>query len=528
MSKKKRDPNLPENLVPASSVPLSRREFLKGASVAGLSVSLGWFLAACQSAAQPTTAPATSAPQPTSAPAVQGATAAERAVNGAKALNLPSGSKLTVLFPSGTRDQIEPAAKEWTALTGIQIELAELPQVEQLKRVTQEGVARTGGWDIADVWPKMMADLVSAGSIIDMTDYAAKYNPDLTGIDARVVEPLVGAVMFKGRLYAMPIDGDSVVSFARKDLWEDAKNKQDFEAKYGYPLAAPATWAEYRDMAEFFHNRTPGLAGCIELRNTQYGYIFFQARWCSKALPFAYWFDDDMKPLANSPEAIAAGKEYVELAKFMNPDIPNWSFNETYGGWANGDAALGLGWPSQIKVANIPDLSKIVGKQLNFRLPGSKVGDQINYRNFQSAGNAWTVNAYSKGNKEAAYLFTQYHADPGVSAKWLTGGGFYDPFRYNHFTDPGVVSLYTEGQMGLNGPLAEDMRVMAPDIILKGSDQYSESLARNINAAFVGQMSVEEALNKTASEWDAITERQGRAGQIEAWRQLKATAYPKV
>ncbi|WP_426773483.1 extracellular solute-binding protein, partial [Pseudomonas aeruginosa] len=38
----------------------------------------------------------------------------------------------------------------------------------------------------------------------------------------------------------------------RKDLFEDAKNKADFKAKYGYDLAAPTTWKQYQDISAFF------------------------------------------------------------------------------------------------------------------------------------------------------------------------------------------------------------------------------------------------------------------------------------
>ena len=165
------------------------------------------------------------------------------------------------------------------------------------------------------------------------------------------------------------------------------------------------------------HNPDKGIYGALELRDVFYGYTNFQCRWCSKAAPFAFWFDDEMTPLVNSPEAIAAGEEYVGLKDVMHPDILRFGFAETYGGWASGKAALGLGWPSQIKTANVPELSKIVGKQLNFRLPGSEVDGQVNHRDYQSFGNSYTINKYAKNNKEAAYLFSQYLIDPDVSAE---------------------------------------------------------------------------------------------------------------
>jgi multiple sugar transport system substrate-binding protein len=510
---------LPENLIPVDRS-MSRAHFLRIAGAGGLALTSVSYLAACGgdggSAAGTTTA---------AGPPVQGATAAERAINGAKALNLPTGTTSGILFPSGTRAQIEPAAKEWEEATGIKINLIEQAQAQQLQRVSQEGVAKTGAWEIGVVLPKMLADMVSSGSIEDLSGWIERYNPEIDSGDDAVIKPLADAVKIGGQTYAMPNDGDAVVSFGRADLINDPTNQAAFEDEHGYQLAAPKTWKEYEDIARFLHAPDKGIYGAIELRDVFYGYTNFQCRWCSKALPFAFWFDDEMEPLVNSPEAIAAGEEYVGLKDVMHPDILRFGFAETYGGWAAGRAALGLGWPSQIKTANVPELSKIVGKQLNFRLPGSDVDGQINYRDYQSFGNSYTINKYAKNNKEAAYLFSQYLIDPEVSARLLLENGFFDPFRKNHMTDTGVARLYTEEQMGAQGPLALNMDNMAPDIILKGSSQYTDALARNLSTAFAGQNSIEQALNATADAWNRITDQQGRDEQIEAWQNLKQ-AYP--
>lgn len=510
--------HLPENLTLGPG--LSRGGFVKAGVLGGLAVS--------SLALSRGTAFASSSTGSAEAEAVAQAlgSVAKRAVAGAKALKL-SNETTSILFPAGTRDQIEPAAKLWTKLTGIKISLIEQPQAQQLGRMQQEGVARTGDWAIGVIWPKMMADVVSAGSVVDLTAWIKKYNPQLSSGPQRVFEPLVAACKLNGLFYALPTDGDEVIAVCRTDLFNDPRNKAAFADKYGYKLAPPKTWKQYDDMAHFLHKRKPDVLGAVELRNVQYGYVQFQVRWCSKALPFAYWFKDDMTPLVNSPQALAAGEEYIQLRNAMNPNILTWSFPETYGAWAQGQAALSLSWPSLVKYANIPSLSKIVGKQTSFRLPGSLVKGKINYRDYQSAGNSYTVNTYWKGSKEAAYLFAQFLIDPILGSKLLTGSGYFDPYRYNHLTNPAVVKLYTKGQMGVDGPLAKNVKVMAPDIILKGSNQYTDTLARNLSAAYAGQTSIEKALDATADAWDKITDQQDRDKQIEAWKSLKK-AYPRV
>ena len=496
---------------------LSRRKFVQMLGAGGLTLSAGGLLAACGGGDSNTATNAAAGPP------VRGATPAERAINGAKALK--DKKPITVLFPSGARDQIEPAAIAWRKATGIEVKLVEQPQTDQLQRISQESVAKTGAWDIGVVLPKMVADLVSANAVENLSGYAERYDPEFEEGPNRIIPPLYSAVKFGGDIYAMPTDGDVVVAFARSDLLTDPRRKAAFEDEHGYELAAPTTWKQYEDIARFFHDPSNGVYGAVEIRDNTYGPVFFQCRWCSKADPYAYWFSDDMEPLVNSDEGLAAAEEYVRIGEVMHPDSLNWGFTETYAAWAAGRAAIGLGWPSQVKTANTPELSKIVGDQTSFVLPGSEIDGEVNQKNYQSFGNSYTINSYGEGNKEVAYAFTQYLMDPKIGTELLANSGFFDPYRVSHFTNPELVKQYSPGLMGGDGPLAKDMAVMAPDINLKGATQYGETLARGLSAAYAGQQPVKEAMDGVAQEWDRITDSQGRDEQIEAWGELKQI-YP--
>ena len=79
---------------------------------------------------------------------------------------------------------------------------------------------------------------------------------------------LVTEAQVDDHFVGMPVWTNSEILFYRTDLWEDATNMADFEAKYGYPLAPPTTWEQYRDMAEFFTRDTDG-DGAIDLYGTR-------------------------------------------------------------------------------------------------------------------------------------------------------------------------------------------------------------------------------------------------------------------
>ena len=57
-----------------------------------------------------------------------------------------------------------------------------------------------------------------------------------------------------------------------------------------------------------------------------------------------------------------------------------------------------------------------------------------------------------------------------------------------------------------------------PEIFIPGAAQYEDALDLHVNKALAGQETPKQALDATAKEWDAITEKLGRAKQIDLWR----------
>lgn len=61
--------------------------------------------------------------------------------------------------------------------------------------------------------------------------------------------------VWDGSVMALPILGSAPLCYYREDLFRDAHHQADFQAKYSRPLAPPATWDEFADLATFFHGR---------------------------------------------------------------------------------------------------------------------------------------------------------------------------------------------------------------------------------------------------------------------------------
>ncbi|MFN7270084.1 MAG: ABC transporter substrate-binding protein [Cereibacter sp.] len=112
-----------------------------------------------------------------------------------------------------------------------------------------EMVGQTGAYDVVTLETAEKAEFAENGFIRPMTAFFA----DKQGL-LNDVSPTLRAmtVEYKGDVWGLPYYTYSAGMFVRQDLLDDPTEKEAFKAKYGYDLAAPTTWEQHRDIAEFF------------------------------------------------------------------------------------------------------------------------------------------------------------------------------------------------------------------------------------------------------------------------------------
>ena len=101
---------------------------------------------------------------------------------------------------------------------------------------------------------------------VDLTDFFAEH---------KVAEIMAPATVdayaeYDGKYWAIPAEGDATGWAYRKDWFEDPAEMAAFKEKYGYDLATPKTWAELRDIAEFFHRPDEGRYGVAIYTDNSY------------------------------------------------------------------------------------------------------------------------------------------------------------------------------------------------------------------------------------------------------------------
>lgn len=169
------------------------------------------------------------------------------------------GDNLTVLVEGGGLAELQPIADLYKEETGTSVKLLELPYDGLYDRIQTELGSGSVSFDIAAldaIWLSAFADGVEPLDDLFTDDVKSDLFPGL-----------VSEAQVDGSYVGMPIFTNSEILYYRTDLFNNKKNKSDFETRYGYPLAPPTTWDEYTDVAEFFTRDTDG-DGKVDLYGT--------------------------------------------------------------------------------------------------------------------------------------------------------------------------------------------------------------------------------------------------------------------
>lgn len=436
------------------------------------------------------------------------------AAKAAKELGAGRTITLTILEPSGSLGNVKPVADRWTAETGINIEYNEVPLGEINQKILLEAVSRTGAFDLALPATFGLPDLVESGILVNMDQYASKYEPEDFQEDALYS---IGDY-YKGNLYGYQTDGDTYLMFYRKDWLENAEENKAFSDKHGYALKVPDTWEELDAMMAHFHRPDAGMYGGALFRTQFFLAWEWWVRFHAKGF---YPLDDDLNPQINNEAGVAALAELVAASKNLYPGARTNGLFENFEAFGEGDKFCNIGWGGTQKYLN-SDKSKIKGNLAFGNTPGGIVNGKLLKTPYFNWGWNYVVSSVSP-EPEIAYLFALYACSPAMSTIAVRDpGGYFDPFRGAHYEDAEIANTYSPEFLAAH---KESMRDSIPDLYLKGQGEYFDTLRVNLQAADTGEKTPQEALDDVASDWKRITRRQGKRSQKVQWSFLKSI-YP--
>jgi multiple sugar transport system substrate-binding protein len=298
-----------------------------------------------------------------------------------------------------------------------------------------------------------------------------------------------------GRYYAYPTEGDANGWAYRRDLFEDPEEMAAFEEQYSYPLAVPETWAQLRDIAEFFTRPDEGLYGVAIYTQAIYDAIVMGY----ENVLFSYggdWKDENNNVLGvvNSPEAVAALELYRELYSFAPPGTNDAFFQVTNDAFTNGQVVMTMNY-----FAFFPALDSEANPYQDatgyFSMPAGPNGDRF----AAMGGQGISVNSYiDEARQQASLDFIQWFAQEEVQFRWAELGGY----------TCNINVLESEAFLNAtpyNPAFAESMTFVKDIWNIPAYGQLLEPAARWLATYVVaGEGTAQETLDALAEEHDAI------------------------
>ncbi len=475
----------------------SRRQFLG----AGSGLVAASMLAGCS-------------PELATFPPVEGVTSAERAVNAARRF---AGMTLNIGWESGdqAQDPLRFSGPLWQKLTGIRINVVELGiPTELFRRVMDEHHANTGALDCAMLAPPWMPSLLEAGALEVLDDYVDHY---MVRSDLDDFLPLYRSLgVWDGHHYGLFDDGDPLLLYYRRDLFEDRQNQRDFAALFGRPLGDPRSydWQQFSDAARFFTDKfAPRLYGLAPF-NKWLSWGWFQGQLRVNGGQF---FDPvTMRPGVDAEPGIRTMANLLSLDRYMPPgtaDAPDPS--SLFSTYLSGKAAMASFWPplgrwteaySDARIGALP-MSEIQGKSGYALLPGG----------YTEMALGWLLGVFSRSRqKEAAYLFLQWLSSPEISLqRVMLPYSLRDPYRQSHIDSAGYRSLWPNAPAYLS-TLKQAADKAFHDLTIPGATEYEEAFYQAASNIRLG-MPIGAAMERMAGGWEAVTERYGRSHQRAAY-----------
>ena len=332
-----------------------------------------------------------------------------------------SAQELTIFWAEwDPANYLQELANEYEAETGVKVTVETTPWADFQTKAFTEFNARGSAYDMVVGDSQWIGAASEAGHYVDLTDFFNKHKLNETMAPA-TVKYYSEYPSNSGKYWSIPAEGDAVGWSYRKDWFEDPKEMEAFKAKYGYDLAPPKTWAEMRDIAEFFHRPDQGRYGIAIYTDNSYDGLVMGVE---NAI-FSYggelgdYVTYKVDGIINSPENIAALEMYRELYGFTPPGWAKAFFVENNQAITENLAAMSMNYfaffPALVNEASNPN-AKSTGFFAN---PAGPTGAQF----AALGGQGISIVSYSE-NQEEAFKFLEWFVKDSTQKRWAELGGY--------------------------------------------------------------------------------------------------------
>ncbi|MCX5513161.1 ABC transporter substrate-binding protein [Kaistia algarum] len=412
-----------------------------------------------------------------------------------------SAEDLTIFWAEwDPANYLQELVNEYAKESGDTITVETTPWSDFQTKAFTEFNAKGDAYDMVVGDSQWLGAGATQGHYVDLTDFFVKnkLNDVMAPATVKYYAEYPGG---SGKYWAVPLEGDAVGWAYRKDWFEDPKEKEAFKAKYGYELDIPQTYAQLRDIAEFFHRPDQKRYGIAIYTDNSYDAM---AMGVESAI-FSYggelgdYSTYKVDGITNSKEAVAGLEMYKELYKYTPPGWGKTFFIEDNQAITEGLAAMSMNFfaffPPLVNKTTNPN-ADVTGFFANPAGPGGQ-------RFAALGGQGISVVSYSK-KQEASMKFLEWFIKDSTQKRWAELGG------------------YTASQAVLKSPEFQnatpynkafyDTMFMVKDFW--ATPEYAEildQLNQNVYPYVVGNKgTAQEALDATVKDWTATFNKYNR------------------
>lgn len=430
-------------------------------------------------------------------------------------LNVDRSIPLRILIPNGCGENIRPVINHFQEKTGIVIEIVETPVDDINAQLFLDHASSTGQYDLALPATFGVPDLVAAGAIVPLSDYAEKYEP------GNFRDPVLYNIgdSFDGEIYGFQTDGDAYVMFYHKGMMQDENYRKEFEDLFGTELQIPQTWEELDRQMGFFHRPEEGIAGGLLYRTPSYLAWEWWVRFHAKG----YWpLSPDLTPQIDSDAGVEALEEMIRASDHLAPEVTTLGLFDNWKRFDQANVFCNIGWGGTQKYLNRED--SLMKNQLLFGpTPGGIVDGELLRTPYFNWGWNYVVTS-SSSRPELAYLFALFSSSSAMSTLSVQqSGGFFDPFRVEHYDDPTIKEIYSSEFLDVH---RASMDSAIPDLYLASQGDYFKALTGGLTRAYERRETPKAALKRVSDQWSIISEQGNLFTQQQRWRELRRK-YPE-
>jgi multiple sugar transport system substrate-binding protein len=432
----------------------------------------------------------------------------------------------------------------WEAYTGAKIKWIDLAQGDYNARLQQSIATGTVDFDIIEMGAPFEGDMGVKDLLSDMPDWVK------TQIDfddyVNYLKPPVGT--WNGKIHRVTIDSDCHTLNYRTDVFSDPDLAKQWKDSGGQgDWGPPKTWRQVQAITKFLKGKKfkgKDVFGFLDQPKPWGGFGFYFL--ASRATAYAKYpgeknwlFDENFKPLVNSPAFVRAIQDVVDALPSEPPDQINADGNTTaFQQFVTGTGSLLEWWGDIGTFARTSDTATI-GEVLNFDiLPGSD--DVYNFRTqkwekLASGPNQAPNMAYlgwgiyvmksvdSDPKRQKAAWSAAAHLGGKDLSMWTAAypSGF-QPYRKSHTNldlwalagyDKKYIGSYMDSQStSYNHPNS------AIEPRIPGIFQYYSIAEDELSKVYAGKETAQQGADNVAAAWEKLTDKLGRDNQVKYYR----------